>query len=419
MRVIPLFLLFFLCILAGCQRSKIDEPELVSLQLIDRNGFSELINSPERLKRYSPDEFDGAQPYKKVSRVYKTPSSLKNGAIITSYYENGGLWQSLQVVGGRAHGKYLEWHENGTLHIEGNIIEGTGDLTDDARESWIFEGLCKVWSDKGVLLAEIHYEKGVLNEHSNYYSKEGKLEKVVPFENDLIHGTIMEFSQDGSLIGETEYERGLKNGASTFLGDESRPFFEEKYERGMLQYGDYLDFNGELVSSIRLGEGIRSVFENGKLKAKYAFNEGFPEGEVLEYDKKGQLQSKYHIKNGKKHGEEWVYFAGTTQPKLYLNWYEDEIHGLMKTWHPSGSLESQRDYHFNKKNGNALGWYKEGNLMYIEEYENDLLSKGSYMKKGESAPVSKVENGSGIATLYDADGFFLRKTHYAQGAPLE
>jgi hypothetical protein len=43
--------------------------------------------------------------------------------------------------------------------------------------------------------------------------------------------------------------------------------------------------------------------------------------------------------------------------------------------------------------------------------------KGSYYKKWVKTPVSKVENGSGIATLFDRDGKGIKKVTYDKGLP--
>ena len=72
----------------------------------------------------------------------------------------------------------------------------------------------------------------------------------------------------------------------------------------------------------------------------------------------------------------------------------------------------------NKKHGLSFAWYKEGDLMLMEEYENDLLVKGSYYKNWEKTAISKVENGKGIATLFDKDGRLIRKIDYEKGIPL-
>ena len=97
----------------------------------------------------------------------------------------------------------------------------------------------------------------------------------------------------------------------------------------------------------------------------------------------------------------------------------DRISGIVKTWYNNGKLESQRELSRNKKNGSSLGWYRDGSLMYMEEYEDDVLSKGQYFKKNHKESVSSIANGNGLATLYDENGIFLRKVLYAKGKAVE
>ena len=73
----------------------------------------------------------------------------------------------------------------------------------------------------------------------------------------------------------------------------------------------------------------------------------------------------------------------------------------------------------NKKNGHCTAWYQNGFLMFVEEYENDKLLKGEYYKSGEKIPCSRVEKGKGIATLFDAEGNFVRKIFYKEGRAAE
>jgi len=125
----------------------------------------------------------------------------------------------------------------------------------------------------------------------------------------------------------------------------------------------------------------------------------------------------FHIKNDLKHGEELEYFPSTTQSKISINWHEGIIQGVTKTWFKNGNLQSQREMSMNQKNGLATSWYRDGSILLIEEYRNDSLLNGEYFKKGEATPISKVISGKGTATLFDADGNFLRRTSYVDGKP--
>jgi hypothetical protein len=57
--------------------------------------------------------------------------------------------------------------------------------------------------------------------------------------------------------------------------------------------------------------------------------------------------------------------------------------------------------------------------MLIEEYENDVLQKGSYFKKGETRAVSTVESGEGTATFFCKDGRFLKRALYHKGQVID
>jgi len=105
-------------------------------------------------------------------------------------------------------------------------------------------------------------------------------------------------------------------------------------------------------------------------------------------------------------------------PKLFINWENDQLQGQIKTWYPSGQVESQRELHNNKKQGTSFAWYKNGDLMLTEEYENDLLVKGAYYKKGDKKAVSKIDSGKGVAYLHTPEGIFLKKINYEKGKPL-
>jgi antitoxin component YwqK of YwqJK toxin-antitoxin module len=102
-----------------------------------------------------------------------------------------------------------------------------------------------------------------------------------------------------------------------------------------------------------------------------------------------------------------------------LTWYEGKIQGLVKTWYPNGIQESQREMSNNMKNGIATAWYRDGNMMLLEEYRQDRLLRGEYYSPAERYPISTIKEGSGIATLYNADGTFLQRVTYRNGEPFE
>jgi|SRR3989344_5032327 len=391
-------LFFSFLLLAGCYHTpEPSEPLLMSIQIQDRNGLTETISIPERLVTYEQVDFLSPQPYKKVLRIFKREG--KNAAKITTYHPNGFPWQYLEIQDMRAFGIYREWHPNGRLKIEATVIGGTADVVPGAQQDWLFDGLSQVWDDQGRTLATIPYQKGVLEGKALYYYSSGQLEKELLYHQNELDGETFEF---------------FANGAKR-----ARVF----YQNGLLMEGDYFSSTGEAISHVKQGSGQQSIYDSDALDRMVEFRNGRPEGAVKIFSQSGELIAVYSTKNGKKQGEELRYF--TTQeselalPKLSISWEDDSISGLVKTWYPNGKLQSQREFARNKKTGSSLGWYRDGSLMLLEEYEEDRLVKGQYFKKNQKEPVSTVSNGTGTATLYDEQGIFLRKIPYAKGKPID
>lgn len=405
----------FLIFLASCASKNLSEPQtLVSIQLMDRNGVQETISEPERLKKFENINFLDPQPYEKVTCHYKQKgfSSSK----VLSYHKNGQIMQFLEVVSSRAKGSYKEFFENGNLKLEAEVVEGIGDLSFVAQESWVFDGLSKAYYENGNLKASVAYKKGILEGISTYFLEVGSVWKTTPFVAGFIEGEELYFSSSGDLIGSSSFVQGQKQGKSWFGPQLDGLNTIEEFSSGKLLEGEYRTINGELISKVTDGEGIRPFFQKGVLYSTEEISGGIVSGKVSFYHPKGELEHTYVQKNGIKEGEE-CFFHSNGKLKLRIVWENDQIHGNVQSWYEDGMVESERMYAGNKKEGTAFAWYKDGSRMLIEEYENDILISGRYYKKGDQEPVSRVKEGEGIATLYDAKGNFLKKIPYKKGLP--
>lgn len=408
-------------ILMGCAtKSAQPNNDLVTIQITDRNGFSETISAKERLGKYENTDFLTSQPYRKVVRIYGKASQGKTGSKVTTYHTNGGPWQYLEIENGRAHGKYQEWHPNGQLKIEGFVIEGTPDVSEVAQLTWFFEGWSLVYDEQGHLSAKIFYDKGLLEGTSQYFHPDGTLSQEIPYYKGKIHGVVQSFDTQGNCLEKAAYTDGEKDGAAAAYWTPAQIKFNEEYQKGRLLKAEYFNPAGEKIAQIENGEGIQAVFEDTSLASLIEYHQGVVEGEVKTFNPKGQLISLHHIKDDMKQGEEWEYYPSDEKkplPKLYIQWNEDELKGTAKTWYENGVLESQREMQGTQKHGSSFAWFKDGELMLMEDYENDQLMKGSYFKKWDKNPVSKVEHGNGTATLFDPDGRFIKKVIYEKGLP--
>ncbi len=408
--------LFGIFLLVGCSSQQTPSESIAMIQVVDRMGMNETIKQKEKLKNFEGIDFEKPQPFQKVIRVFQKVGNGLTKSILTTYHENGFLKEYLEASSHRANGKYKEFYSDGRLKIDGHVIEGIADLTDSAKQSFVFDGICKVYYPSGNIQAEISYQKGKLEGESVYFFDGGTTEKKIPYVQDKIHGKASFFNEKEKLIGFTEFAFGKKHGQLIFYGDSKTPYFEELYQNGCLEKGKYWDFDNEIVGEIQYGFGNQVVFENGHLKSVIEYRKGVPEGIIKTYYASGNLESQYSLKNGAKHGEEWVYYDHKHSiPKLFLSWYEDQLHGSQKSWYEDGSLESQKEMIHNQKHGQLIAWFKTGGVMLMEEYEMNKLKDGSYYSKTSLEKVSHVVNGKGIATIFDKDGFFLHKVRYEKG----
>jgi len=421
-----LFLLF-----CGCASRHLEEDQerLACIQLMDRSGITETVSTSERLANYGRIDFNGSQPYRQVLRIFTKDHLGRSRSKITSYHPNGQIWQYLEGRDNRASGAYLEWHPSGKRKIEARVVEGPADLSELAQKEWIFDGICRVWDEEGALTAEILYEKGLLEGVSNYFYPNGGLAKCLPCVRDEIDGELRHYREDGSLLSTTFYEKGVKNGPSIGYWENEAPSFIESYEEGSLVTGIYWNEKAEIVAEIQNGSGTKLIPKEDACFEKVEIQNGRPEGRVECCNENGELVRVYYLAEGKKQGEELQFYLSSELlgqkrdeplPKLQLHWDGDAIQGTVKTWYKNGKLESQKEFYQNRKNGMSCGWYEEGSILFVEEYENELLINGSYYKLKQAEPVSKIIQGNGIATLFDGKkGHFLRKIKYVNGKPQE
>jgi antitoxin component YwqK of YwqJK toxin-antitoxin module len=408
--------LIILLLFSGCgHRSGDQSSVLTSINIIDQHGFSETISAKDRLEQYAHTDFLQSQPYKKVMRVYGRDKQGSAHSCLTSYYPNGQPKQYLEAVNGRAHGKYQEWYEEGTLKLQANIIGGKADLDNVAADSWLFDSKSQAWDENGQLTAKMLYHKGQLHGLSTHYHANGSVWKLFPYEKGKLEGAVEIFFPNGDLQMRSHFHLGINEGSSRCFWRADQLAIVEEYVGGVLQSGQYFDQEGRTLGEIINSQGFQVVFaEKGGWEVREIHN-GVPKGLVKEIDKHGQIVKEYAVKDDQKHGDEVFYIKGF--PRLSMQWHKGMIQGIVKTWYDDGTLESQREMSHNRKNGLSTAWYRDGSLMLIEEYRDDKLLKGEYYQKGLPQPASKVASGRGIVTLFDGEGTFLKKVNYHDGCP--
>lgn len=401
--------LLLLLLLTGCARAP-SAPSLASVNIVDQSGMTQTIGSKERLKKFSQVDFLKPQPYQKVLRVFTPGSDGAIPAVVTSYYPSGQIKQSLCILSGRAHGPYREWHENGALKIEASVVGGSPQLGMAAERTWIFNGPCKAFSDQGRLLASMTYDRGLLEGDAEFWNEEGVLVKKFSYERGALSRRAMYYYDSGVLQLTISYKKGLQDGLFESFRSDAVRIAEEYYEGGHLIKGSYV----YPEAGVFQGSGFRYVEGEGGFRLEEVRG-GLLAGEVRLYQK-GRLVQSYSHNNGVKEGIESFWNASGV---LYLEvpYKEGRIQGEVITRYSDGALQSRREMSNNCKNGLFRAWYPGGEIMMIEEYNDDNLLSGTYYKCGSAVPVSKVEEGAGLAMIFDCQGQLERKIVYKDGKP--
>lgn len=421
-------LLLCLCtapiLFVGCGTRISNQNELISIQITDQNGLSETISTEEKLKTFQTVDFSSRQPYKRVLRVYKKDKEGKSHNVLTTYHQNGHIDEELHCIGTAAQGGYKKWHPSGKLHIEATVVGGPADVSPLAKKNWLFDGISNVYDDKETLVAKINYENGLLEGTSLYFNSDSSLKEKVSFKRGNIEGKRELYQKTGIVYQEELYSNGVQEGKGEGFFANKKKAYTENYSDGKLILGYYFSKEGTLLSKIIEGKGEKAVFHKDFLEKMISYENGLPEGQVNIFSEEGELVQSFVQKENKKTGLEIIYFStneaiAPLTKKLSIEWDNDTVHGTVKTYYPNGKQESQKEFSRNQKSGMSFSWYENGDLMLLEEYEKNILTKGSYYEKSCSDPISKVEKGTGLATLYDKDGTFVRKIRYKKGEPEE
>lgn len=414
MRLLICLLLLSFFSLDAAQKTR--KHKLTSIQIVDRNGFSETINIKEKLEQYEKVNFLQPQPYSQVMRTYDRDDQGNAPSYLTSYYTNGQIKQYLEIVNSRAMGLYQEWYPTGQKKLVAKVIGGQADFNEAVQSTWMFGGCTYAYNEEGKITAKIEYNKGVLDGASEQFFADGTLKVRTVYKNGIPSGELIENYPNGQRLRTAFFEEGLPEGEAAFYWPDGKVAGSESFEKGLLVSGTYYPQQGDPLT-VSDGVGKRLTLKEGKLFEISEIYGGAPYGKVWLYTKDGKLESIYHTRYGSKEGEETLFYPNG-QKKLVISWMDDMVHGVVKAYYPTGVQLSQKELSKNKKQGLFTAWYKNGDIMLIEEYDNDNIVSGRYFKKGEMSPISTIEKGTGIATLYDQEGMFGTKITYENGIPI-
>ncbi|MFZ4099607.1 MAG: toxin-antitoxin system YwqK family antitoxin [Chlamydiia bacterium] len=391
---------------------------LTTVVLQDRNGFSETVSQPDRLARLATVDFNSPQPYERVIRVFQRNEDGSVPSILTCYYPNGQLSELLDVLSGRASGRYCRWHQNGQINLYAVVMGGVADVNDRAKQTWLFDGESLVWDEEGHLIARIPYDRGALHGIEQHYYPSGSTQESIPYVKGLLHGTREAYSPNGELLQRQDFDQGQPHGhAESWWLHEHRLSTQEIWSQGLLLQGEYYHADGTSAGSVQQGSGHRILFDTARMIRRYQVQTGRVEGFVEEFNASNVCIRTWNEAQGMKQGVERVFEPKNGNLKLELCWKDDVLQGPCRTYYVDGKLESQKELSDNQVHGRCLAWYPSGQVMLLEEYQQGILERGEYYELGSLVPVSQVVQGHGTVTLYDGSGRKAKTIPIVNGIP--
>lgn len=363
------------------------------------------------------------------------------------YYENGIVSSEGFIKNGKPDGYWKTFNEKGILISEGN------------RKNFELDSVWKFYGETGILTMEIHYKHGKKNgirksyleketiEESykedikqgftSYFYPNGKIMRLIPFDNGLEHGISKEFGEDSTIISITEYRRGMvilrekmnrkdKNGLKqglwktfwdndkcktevNYINDKKNGFFKTFSREGnLLLIEKYINDEKQLdVPELRNLEVRTDYYPDGKVKIVASYDNGVAEGVRREYSKEGVIEQSYILKKGVIIGKGIVDENGLKQG-LWFEFYEN------------GTKKAEGKYKDNKKTAYWKYYFRNGNLEQQGLYNAKGNAEGEwkwYFNNGNETLVQNFQDGieEGPMIEYDDTGKVITKGDFIEG----
>jgi hypothetical protein len=137
-----------------------------------------------------------------------------------------------------------------------------------------------------------------------------------------------------------------------------------------------------VLTSCQLKE--KEYYDTGELKKEYSLNsDGKIEGEMILYDKEGNVRDVINYKNGIKEGEAKGFYDNG-QLRIQVNFTNNSRDGISKAYYKNGQIESVVNYKKGVFHGDLMFYYDNGSLKKKAVSQNDTtLFFKEYSKEGE------------------------------------
>jgi antitoxin component YwqK of YwqJK toxin-antitoxin module len=214
------------------------------------------------------------------------------------------------------------------------------------------------------------------------------------------------FAQD-TTVKRLYYPSGKLHAEMSYVGNTPNGFFREYTEQGQIRVEEYY-LNGQ-VDSVR-----REYYDSGQLKSEFRFRQGLRHGTAYEFYESGKVQSQATYRNDTLLSTVKYYFYhpnGRLREEASVN-ANGRLHGIRRTYHSNGALESEERYVDGVRMGDARRYTATGTLKLIRTYKDDLPDGEEliYSDDGKLEEVNTYRLGEKISVKrYDERGYLVEE----------
>jgi len=319
--------------------------------------------------------------------------------LVCCWHENKQIKHSMRFIKGKKEGPEEQFYSNGSLKSRATYKEGAVD------------GEVKTFFEEGGPHLEQSFVAGIpVGEHLEFYPREKgqqepQLSGILRYdENGRLQGDAETFYPTGQLQSFKRYRDNELHGTSASWDQEGNLLVEICYEEGKMngRFFQKLEDGKEVIYHYRKNQrhGPHQIYypvQEGMAKQKafeVTFEEGFPEGDAIEYDEKGNKLSSTFYVQGLKEGSCQIFNKGALL--MQISFKKDKKHGTLNEYYPKGEILSDVSYQEDQKHGEEKSYFRDGTPAHYAQYVHDKLEGRSYRWNEKGIIIFEGEYKEGL-----------------------
>lgn len=346
------------------------------------------------------DEKHGEWTYYFYNGIKRSTESFDHGdnnAPVKHYFITGGPDVEIPFKDGKRNGYYKSWYKNEKLYAEGWYKDGekegywhyyNADGTPQSTSYYINgtkHGTSREFHNDGTPYRNIRYKDGDAVSYV-YFDTSGTEMKTLEFPK--LKGEYVEYAADGTPV----YKGTFINGE--YYGKGTRFFTDGTVS----QRRNYVEGNNH--------GHTQGFYRNGDKKFDIFYLHGKKDSTWTYYHENGKISSKHHYRNG--HNTDtsaWYYENGQVEKEI--TYLDDEIHGTVKKYNPSGDLIIVKYFKYDVFTGYTYTG-EDGELVDMIPVDTGKFTVEAFYANG---------NTSYKEELYNSEYHGKRNVFYTDGTP--